>query len=86
VITPIASHNLTVRPIIIRDDGRIRIRVEGKAGEFLVSLDARTARVSQSVDLVITRAPFKINLLRLAGMNFPRTIREKLNWGLDNRN
>jgi len=86
LITPIASHNLTVRPIILKDDCRIRIRVEGKSEEFLTSLDARTARVSQSVELVISRAPFKLNLLRLAGTNFLRTIREKLNWGLDNRN
>jgi len=86
LITPIASHNLTVRPIIIRDDCQIRIRVESKVEEFLVSLDARTARVDQTVELVISRAPFKLNLLRLAGTNFLRTIREKLNWGLDNRN
>lgn len=86
LITPIASHNLTVRPIIIRDDCRIRIRVEGKIEEYLVSLDARTAKVGQPVELIITRAPFKFNLLRLAGTNFLQAIREKLNWGLDNRN
>jgi NAD+ kinase len=86
LITPIASHNLTVRPIVIRDDCEIRIRVEGKNFEFLVSLDSRIEKVDQAVELVINKAPFKINLLRLSEKNFFQTIREKLNWGLDNRN
>jgi NAD+ kinase len=86
VITPIASHNLTVRPIIIRDDCEIKIRVEGKNSAFLVSLDSRFEKVDHSVELLIRKADFKINLLRLADKNFFQTIREKLNWGLDNRN
>ena len=86
LITPIASHNLTVRPIIIRDDCEIRIRVEGKNSEFHVSLDSRIEKVDHAVELTIHKAPFKINLLRLNDKNFFQTIREKLNWGLDNRN
>jgi NAD+ kinase len=86
LITPIASHNLTVRPIIIRDDSEIRIRVEGKNSAYHVSLDSRIETVDHTVELVIRKAPFKINLLRLADKNFFQTIREKLNWGLDNRN
>ncbi len=86
LITPIASHNLTVRPIIIRDDCEIKIRVEGKNSEFHVSLDSRIEKVDHTVELCIQKAPFKINLLRLNDKNFFQTIREKLNWGLDNRN
>jgi NAD+ kinase len=86
LITPIASHNLTVRPIIIRDDSEIRIRVEGKNSEFLVSLDSRFEKVDNTVELIIHKADFKINLLRLPDKDFFQTIREKLNWGLDNRN
>ncbi|MCX6266465.1 MAG: NAD kinase [Bacteroidetes bacterium] len=86
LITPIASHNLTVRPIIIRDDSEIRIRVEGKNSEFVVSLDSRIEKVDQGVELLIRKADFKINLLRLTDKIFFQTIREKLNWGLDNRN
>jgi len=86
LITPIASHNLTVRPIVIRDDSEIKIRVEGKEGHFLLSLDSRIEKVGHSVDLIVRKASFKINLLRLADKNFFHTIREKLNWGLDNRN
>ncbi len=86
LITPIASHNLTVRPIVIRDDSEIRIRVGGKATTFLVSLDSRTTEVDRDIELIISRASFKINLIRLEGGHFFSTIREKLNWGLDNRN
>ncbi|MEI7724085.1 MAG: NAD kinase [Bacteroidota bacterium] len=86
LITPIASHNLTVRPIIIRDDSEIRIRVEGKNSEFIVSLDSHFEKVDNSVELIIRKADFKINLLRLSDKDFFQTIREKLNWGLDNRN
>ena len=86
LITPIASHNLTVRPIIIRDDCEIKIRVEGKNSEFLVSLDSRVEKVDNAIELIIHKADFKINLLRLPDKNFFQTIREKLNWGLDNRN
>jgi NAD+ kinase len=86
VITPIASHNLTVRPIVIRDDSEIRIKVEGKGSDFLVSLDSRLEVVDNSVELIIRKAGFKINLIRLPGKDFFKTIREKLNWGLDNRN
>jgi NAD+ kinase len=86
LITPIASHNLTVRPIVIRDDSEIKIRVEGKGPHFLLSLDSRTATVDHAVELVIRKASFKVNLLRLIDKNFFQTIREKLNWGLDNRN
>ena len=86
VITPIASHNLTVRPIVLRDDCEIRIKVEGKGTDFLVSLDSRVVRVENSMELVIRKANFNICLLRLTDKNFFKTIREKLNWGLDIRN
>lgn len=86
LITPIASHNLTVRPIVIRDDSIIRIEVAVKGENYLVSLDSRHVSVSRPTSLVIRKADFRINLLRLRDKNFFQTIREKLNWGLDNRN
>lgn len=86
VVTPIASHNLTVRPIVLRDDSEVKIRVESKVNEYLVSLDSHSRKVSNGVELLLRKAPFKINLLRLPDKDFFQTIREKLNWGLDNRN
>jgi NAD+ kinase len=86
LITPIASHNLTVRPIVIRDDNKIRIKVDVKNENYLVSLDSRHLSVCQSTELNISKAPFRINFLRLKEKNFFQTIREKLYWGVDNRN
>ena len=86
VITPISSHNLTVRPIVIRDTSRIRILVESKVNEFLVGLDSRMERVSSSVELNVFKASFTVRLVRLSESNFFETIREKLKWGLDIRN
>ncbi|MBC8315321.1 MAG: NAD kinase [Bacteroidetes bacterium] len=86
VITPIASHNLTVRPIVVRDDSLIRIVVKGNGEEFFVALDSRKEKVRTSIELTITKAGFSIQLVRLPGRHFFKTIREKLNWGLDARN
>ncbi len=86
VITPIASHNLTVRPVVIRDDVEIRIRIGGEKTSFFVSLDSRIQEVENPVELVIRKAGFKVNLLRLRNASFFNTLRDKLNWGLDVRN
>lgn len=86
VITPIASHNLTVRPIVVRDDSSIRIVVDGADNEFYVSLDSRIVTVTNSCELKVSRADFTIRLLRMSNRNFFQTLREKLKWGLDIRN
>lgn len=86
VITPIAPHNLTVRPIVIPDRSRIRILVEGRAEQFLVSLDSRVAPIYSNFELVVERTEFKVKLVQMKDKNFFSTIREKLKWGLDVRN
>ncbi|MGA2823785.1 MAG: NAD kinase [Bacteroidales bacterium] len=86
VITPIASHNLTVRPIVIPDTCIIRIMVESREIEYYIGLDSRIRKLDDPMELVIKKEHFKIHLLRMSGRNFFETIREKLNWGLDIRN
>jgi NAD+ kinase len=86
VITPIASHNLTVRPIVLRDDVEIKILVGGEDTCFFVSMDSRIKEVRNPVELIIRKASFEISLLRLKGSTFFNTLRDKLNWGLDVRN
>lgn len=86
VITPVASHNLTVRPIVIRDDSKIRIVVEGNGSEFFVAMDSRKEKVTGGVELIVTKAEFSVRIVRLPDRHFFKTIREKLNWGLDARN
>jgi NAD+ kinase len=86
VITPIASHNLTVRPIVIPDTCVIRIMVESRNINCYIGLDSRILELDVPMELVIRKEDFKINLLRMSGKNFFETIRAKLNWGLDKRN
>lgn len=86
VITPIATHNLTVRPIVIPDSSKIRIKVVSRVKDFYVNLDSRSVQVNSSYEFEIKREEFKINLLQLEDESYFRTIREKLLWGLDIRN
>ena len=86
VITPIAPHNLTVRPIVIPDKSRIRIIVEGRAEKFLLSMDSRIATVHSNFELIAEPAEFRVNLVQMKDKDFFSTIREKLKWGLDARN
>ena len=86
VITPIAAHNLTVRPIVIPDDSVVRIQVEGREKKFVFSMDSRACALDTSVELVVRKAGFCINTVRMEGTDFFSTIRNKLSWGKDNRN
>ena len=86
VITPIATHNLTVRPVVIPDDSTIRIQVEGREKKFVFSMDSRSCTLDTSVQLEVRKAGFCLNLVRMRGEDFFGNIRNKLMWGKDNRN
>lgn len=86
VITPVSPHNLTVRPIVVSDSSEITFRVEGRSKKFLVSLDSRVASVDASVVLKVSKGDFNVNLIQLEGQHYFKTLRQKLNWGLDARN
>jgi NAD+ kinase len=86
VLTPIAPHNLTVRPVVIPDKSTIRIIVEGREDQYLVSLDSRKATIYSNLELIVQKADFKFKIIQMKERNFFMTIREKLKWGLDARN
>ncbi len=86
IVTPIAPHNLNVRPIIISDKDILTLKVEGRHKNFLVSLDSRSENIHSEIDMTLQRAPFKINLVRLQNQHFHDTLRKKLMWGIDRRN
>lgn len=85
VITPIASHNLTVRPIVISNRREISFRVSGRSEGYNVSLDSRTATVDSNAEIKIKTADFRVNLINLEGQHFFITLRNKMMWGLDKR-
>lgn len=86
IIAPIAPHNLNVRPIIINENVSIRLKIEDRDQLALVSLDSRSRAFESSLDLIIKKADFKINLIEPKDNSFISTIRNKLMWGSDKRN
>ena len=86
VITPIAPHNLTARPLVIPDDTEIRLKVSGREEQYLVSLDSRISSINNNSELVIKKTPFKINMVEIPEETFLKTLRNKLLWGEDKRN
>jgi len=86
VITPVAPHNLNTRSIVVPDDNVISFEVEGRAEQYLCTLDARTEAITSAVQLAVKRENFTISLVRPDEHNFLNTIRQKLYWGIDRRN
>lgn len=86
VITPVAPHNLNVRPIIVPDDNIISFEIESRSENIICALDSRREIVGKNVSLAVRKENFPINLLRLSENNFLQTLHNKLTWGLDKRN
>ena len=86
IITPIAQHNLNVRPIVINHNSTIKLKVEDRDQLALVSLDSCSRAFDSSVELTIKKASFKINLIEPQNNSFISTVRQKLMWGIDKRN
>ena len=85
IITPIAPHNLAVRPIVISNNREIRFKVSGRTEDFKVALDSRSATVPLGLDIKIKKADFRVNLINLEGQHFFSTLRNKMMWGIDKR-
>jgi NAD+ kinase len=86
IMTPIAPHNLNVRPLVLPNNKQVRLRADGRSSEYLLTLDSRSFALPGSVDVVLSNAPFKITLLNLEHQHFFQTIRNKMMWGIDRRN
>jgi NAD+ kinase len=86
VITPIATHNLTVRPIVLPDSSIISVKLRGRDENFTAALDSRVVHVKVEEVFTVKKESFKIKLIKMPDESFFNTMRGKLNWGLDNRN
>lgn len=86
IITPIAPHNLNVRPVVIPDNYTISLKVEGRNPTNLVSLDSRVEDIDSSIELTIRKEDFGVKLIQIPGTSFTETLRKKLQWGKDIRN
>ncbi len=85
IITPLAPHNLTVRPIVVSSENKLTLKIEGRSQNFLASLDYRSKSFSSDIEFVIHKADFKVKTLKLNDQNFFSILRNKLMWGLDKR-
>ncbi|MCI5057225.1 MAG: NAD kinase [Flavobacteriales bacterium] len=86
VLTPIAPHNLNVRPLVIPDESELRLKVEGRSSHFLLALDTRSEIVETGTELILKKCQFPLNIVRFRPDSFLNTLRKKLHWGLDERN
>lgn len=86
IITPVAPHNLNIRPLIVSDNSVISFEVEGRTDQFLCTLDSRSATITSDFQLAVKKEKFTFKLIRLNEQNFFDTLRKKLFWGFDTRN
>lgn len=86
VITPIAPHNLNVRPLVIDDSSELVIESAVRGKNLLLSMDSRSISFPASRNVIVKKAPFRLNLVSAPERSFLPTLREKLMWGIDKRN
>lgn len=86
VVSPIAPHNLAIRPIVVPDHNEIRLDVSGRGASYLASLDSTSMNVDFSKSLIIRKAGVRLKTIVPVGHSFFNTLRNKLMWGLDKRN
>jgi len=82
IITPICSHTLTNRPIVIPDDVEIQALLRTKQQEVFLTLDGQQGFPLEFEDIVTLRkAPSPIFLVKSPHRNYFEVLKEKLNWG-----
>ncbi|MGB1076368.1 MAG: NAD kinase [Flavobacteriales bacterium] len=84
-LTPIAPHNLNDRPLVLPAEGELELVADGRADQFLLSLDSRTFVLSAGQEVRVRRAPFHLRLVNLEHQEFFSTVRAKMHWGIDPR-
>lgn len=86
VLTPIAPHNLSARPVIIPEDAEVKLSISGREKKFLMSLDSNIKSIPNKQSIIVRKAPFVVKMIHLEGDSFIKTLRTKLLWGEDKRN
>jgi NAD+ kinase len=81
ILSPVATHSLNIRPLVVLDDSKIDVKVSSRNGNFLLSVDGRSQVLKQDIHLHIERSQRKIKLVRIDGQTFMQSLKDKLNWG-----
>jgi len=85
VIVPVASHSLTVRPLVICDNCEIKLKVSSRTGSCQIAVDGRSFQISDKTEIFIKRANFTVKSIQPQNHSFYSTLRNKLMWGKDTR-
>jgi NAD+ kinase len=86
VITPIAPHNLSIRPLVVKDNHEVKLKISSRETEYLLSMDSLVKSVKTSQEVFLKKAHFEVKMIELEAHSFLKTLREKLLWGKDTRN
>lgn len=86
IVTPIAPHNLNVRPLVISDERKVTLRIGDSDPDFMMSLDSQSKIVDSDVEVRVSKADFQVGLIRFGPNDYFDTLRGKLMWGIDRRN
>ena len=85
IITPISPHTLNVRPIIVPDDGIIKIKIH-KEGRARISADGQnTLNIKFPSEIIISKADYKIKVIKKLNSTYFKTLKHKLFWNVDKR-
>ena len=85
IISPLAPHNLTMRPIVVPDSAEITLRLDARGGEAFLSADNRTYTLADKATIRLRKASEELILATPHNNTFYDTLREKMMWGVDNR-
>ena len=86
LLSPVASHSLNVRPLIVPDNWIIELDVKSRSHCYQVALDGRSVILSEDTKLRITKADFCVKVIKQRNHTFFHTLKSKLMWGMDKRN
>ena len=81
ILTPVATHSLNIRPLVVLDDSKIDLKISSRNGNYLLSVDGRSQVLNQDLQLHIERSQRTIKLVRINGQTFMQSLKDKLNWG-----
>lgn len=84
-LSPVASHSLSTRPVIVCDDVVITLSVRSRSHNFLIAVDGRSESISENTTITLRRAPYAIGVMKVMHQNFFDTLRDKMMWGADQR-
>ena len=81
ILTPVATHSLNIRPLVVLDDSKIDVKISSRNGSFMLSVDGRSQVLNQDIQLHIERSQRTIKIVHVEGQSFMQSLKDKLNWG-----